>query len=468
VIQTAVPSPPGAPSLGSRRLIASRLAAAATVLLCLFHGWAVWLSMEGWRGLTNGQAIWRFDHPLYFHSALVTRAFLAQSGTTAGYDPSFMAGYPKSVIFPASSTLPELVVALFGGRRPEFAYKVYVLVSVALVPWLLAVAGWLWRAGAGSVAVAVGLYLVYVWSDFPISYAAYGMVPYLLSIPLGLVATGVFQRYCEMRGFWWWLASAMLMPLVVLVHFTSALIVAPAAAALYVATLLGTGRQKGPERQWWPFHLGVGVIVVLVVLLNAFWWVPGLWLAGTKGVSDFAFYHPEGVLRRLYQIGMTEPPVERWLCAGGLAGLVTLWRKDRLGAVGLTTFIACGFLWGYLAGGLRSLDFLQPGRHTFAFYTGLSLAAGVGVVRFLAWARAHTRQYIDVALALVLLAGIGWSTGPRIVERVRALVLAPFPFMASRASPYYLQWPGKGLKLNGKLKHRQEPFLKPFLRESAY
>src|SRR5690242_11253148 len=93
---------------------------APTVALCLLHGWAIWTAMEGWQGLTNGWPLWRDDHPLYYHSALVTRAFLARSWTTAGYDPSFMAGYAKSVVFPASSTLPELVVFAFGGSRPEF------------------------------------------------------------------------------------------------------------------------------------------------------------------------------------------------------------------------------------------------------------------------------------------------------------------------------------------------------------
>ena len=51
-----------------------------------------------------------------------------------------MAGYAKSVVFPASSTLPELVVAAFGGKRPELAYKLYVLLSAAAYPWLIAIA----------------------------------------------------------------------------------------------------------------------------------------------------------------------------------------------------------------------------------------------------------------------------------------------------------------------------------------
>jgi hypothetical protein len=148
------------------------------VLLCGLHSLAMWIGLGGWAGLTNGWPLWRDDHSLYFHSALVTRFFLKASHTTAGYDPSFMAGYAKSVVFPASSTLPEVVVALFGGRRPEVAYKLYVLISAAAVPWLIAIAAGLWRLRAAGTAIAVALALVYIWTDFPLAYAEFGMLPY--------------------------------------------------------------------------------------------------------------------------------------------------------------------------------------------------------------------------------------------------------------------------------------------------
>src|SRR4051794_31263429 len=86
------------------------VARAATVLMAVLHGGAILAGMGGFAGLTGPYPLARHDHPTYFHSAVVTRHFLRISGTTAGYDPSFMAGYPKSVVFPASSTLPELVV----------------------------------------------------------------------------------------------------------------------------------------------------------------------------------------------------------------------------------------------------------------------------------------------------------------------------------------------------------------------
>jgi hypothetical protein len=64
------------------------------VALCRFHGLVFWVGLEDRYGLTNGWSLWRHDHPLDDHRALITRAFLKQSGTTAGYDPSYRAGRP--------------------------------------------------------------------------------------------------------------------------------------------------------------------------------------------------------------------------------------------------------------------------------------------------------------------------------------------------------------------------------------
>ena len=148
--------------------------------------------MGGWAGLIAALAALRHDHPLYFHSALIARRFFALSGTNAGYDPSFMAGYAKSVIFPASSTLARAGRRAVRRRRTRvLAYKLYVLVAAALIPWLVAGRARLWRAaGRGDRRRGRCSFLVYVWTDFPINYVAFGMVPYFLAVPLGLVATG--------------------------------------------------------------------------------------------------------------------------------------------------------------------------------------------------------------------------------------------------------------------------------------
>src|SRR5947208_1410948 len=98
-------------------------------------------------------------------------------------------------------------------------------------------------AGMGGIGGLSGPYPL-ARHDHPTYYAAFGMLPYLLAIPLALPATACIARFLEQGGRGWWLASAALTSLVVLVHLTSAMIVAPAAALAY-ATAVFAARREG-------------------------------------------------------------------------------------------------------------------------------------------------------------------------------------------------------------------------------
>jgi hypothetical protein len=374
------------------------------IVVCALHGWAIWVAMGGYEGMTSDWPLLRDDHPLYYHTALVTRSFLAQSGTTAGYDPAFMAGYPKSIVFPSSSTLPELVVYFFGGARPALAYKVYVFIGVAAFPWLFLAATALLRATGVGGLVAVCLSMLYFWTDWPINYAMFGMVPYLLAIPLGLIAVASTAAYIGRGGMLRWLVAALSCGVCVLVHFTSAMIVAPAALACYLTGIVRLRGQGQGERFPASRHLGVVMIPVAVLLMNAFWWLPGIYLASTKGDSSFTFVHTEPVVGRILQIFVTEAYIQVFLVGLGLVGLVATIRRTPIAGVGLAVFALSGFFWGYMAGMFRALDFLQPGRHTYAFYSCLTVAAGLGwaeVCRRLRAIRGRLDVWATVALFLV-------------------------------------------------------------------
>jgi hypothetical protein len=471
---------------GSSRVSPSRsgkwVAIALIVFLGWLHGFGIWSGLDGWAGLTNGYPLWRDDHPLYYHSALVTRSFLRSSWTTAGYDPLFMAGYAKSIIFPSSSTLPELALFAFGGKHPDFAYKIYVLLSAAVVPWLIALACLLWRVPVRGTAIAVLLYLLYVWSDFPINYVFRGMLPYFLAVPVALAAMGAFSRFITGRALADWLISVILMSLAFLTHFTSAMIVVPAAAIVYFAACARGMRQKSaasephargpapadgraPEPKTSPwFHLAVWLIPAIVLTVNAFWWLPGIWLASTKGLSDFAFAHPEGVGRRFLQILVSESPIEAVIIAAGLPGLFILWRRGPTEPWALVGFCGAGLFWGYLAGASRSLDFLQPGRHTYAFYSALAIAGGVGLdelfrrVRVGARGVDHLDCWLMVGLVVLGIRLLGFplmrslttcfagdvevhtlNLGPiSLIDSIRFVRGAGEPFLSSRPSPRLL------------------------------
>ncbi len=426
------------PGVRGERFV-SALARVLIVVLASGHGLAIWLGMGGSAGLSNGWPLWKDDHPLYFHSALVTRSFLRDSFTTAGYDPSFMAGYAKSVVFPASSTLPELVVAMFGGGHPELAYKIYVLLAAAAYPWLVALACSLFGVRGWPAAVAVLLSEIYIWTDWPINYVTFGMLPYFLGIPIALVATASFAFFLGRRDVGTWIVTTALLSVALLVHLTTAMVIAPAVLIAYVAAVR---RSEDPARWTWRGHVAVWLMPAAVLAVNAFWWLPGLFLASTKGESGFAFSHSgEGVLERLAQIFWTEAPIETILIVVGFPGLFLLPRRSHVPGLALCGFCGAGMAWGYLAGAHPALDFLQPGRHTFALYTGLAIAAAVAIEESFRRLRSFPSRWLRpdrwAAVGLVLL-GLR-ILGPTVMESIRLHLAAGEPFLSSRPSPR-LQW----------------------------
>jgi hypothetical protein len=429
-IDAAAPAGQGHSSAIAR--ISPHLAPMLLVVLASAHGLAIWSGLGGYAGLSNGWPLWRDDHPLYFHSALVTRAFLKDSLATAGYDPSFMAGYAKSVIFPASSTLPELVVAAFGGSHPEFAYKIYVLLSAAAYPWLIALACLLLSIRGWPATIAVLLSLLYVWTDWPINYVTFGMLPYFLGVPVSLVATSAFARFLERRSVAAWGVATALLSFAVLVHLTTAMVAAPAALIGYVAA---SRRREAATALTWRTHAAVWLMPVVVLAVNAFWWLPGVFLVSTKGDSSFAFSHSgENVLERLTHILWTEAPIETILLAAGLPGLWLLARRFAVSGLALSGFCGAGLAWGYLAGAVGSLDFLQPGRHTFALYSGLSIAGAVALDEALRRLRPSPSVGLaGWAIVGLFLLGIR-ILGPSLWDSVRIHLRAGEPFLSSRPS----------------------------------
>jgi hypothetical protein len=275
------------------------------------------------------------------------------------------------------------------------------------------------------------------------------MLPYFVAIPVSLVATGAFARFLTHGGFARWLAAVIVSSAAFLCHLTAAMILAPAAVIAYASMWIGPARPAkissrpgdGLTRRLTVLsHLAVWAIPVIVLAANAFWWLPGVWLAGTKGESGFAFYHPEGVGRRLVQILVSEWPVQSLLLACGLPGLYLVVKRERTLGWALAGFCGAGMFWGYGAGGWRSLDFLQPGRHTFAFFTALAVAGGLALDELGRRARRgiagvdHLDRWILVGAALV---GIRiW--GQPLAESVRARLILGEPFLSSRPSPRLL------------------------------
>jgi hypothetical protein len=232
--------------------------------------------------------------------------------------------------------------------------------------------------------------------------------------------------------------------LALLIHLTSAMIVVVPALAAY---LLASLRKPGLRR--WP-HAGFWGVPVVVLSANAFWWWPGILLSGTKGASDFVFKHSgEGVFQRIGKIAWGEPRIQIVLIVLSLIGLVVYARRNGTNAMLVGGMMAAGFGWGYLAAASQSLDFLQPGRHTFAFYSAACLAAGVAVEAVLRRIGRKSRM-LGVVAGVALLGVFVVSFDEPLVGSVRSRTNPRDPFLSSRT-------PRRLREIEGWIKRSMEP-----------
>ena len=405
----------------------------ASACLLALQAFLIWTAMGGWGDINGDWPMLQADYGFHYHHGLMSREFLKVSGFSAGYDPSFMAGFPMSVISGTSSTLTNLVIFLFGGNRPAVAYKWCILFCLVLAPMLIGWASVMFGAKPSGAAWSILFYLIYFWSDFPKNYAGFGMIGFLPAVPLGLVAVATIARYLEEGGWTRWANAALACSLVFFVHVTSPMVVGPAGLAAYVLASFRSSRGK----QGFPLsrHGGFWFLAVVILAVNAFWWLPGYWLRETVGATDFVFAHPESVVGRLGEIFWKEAAIESVLIGLGLLGLMILGSFRPVANVGLAGLIAAGLGWGYLAGAFRSLDVFQPGRQTYAMYSGLCVAAGYGLGELGATLRSARTGRLDRWLAIgFVLSGVR-VFGPAIEPDIRHGVFGPVPFLSSQPIP---------------------------------
>lgn len=447
------------------------MAWALAALACAANAVASLGYFGGWSELTGPWPIPWHDHPMHLHNAWVASSFLGQNGTTAGYDPFFMAGYPKSIVSDPSGTAVETFVWLFGGGgRTVVAYKLFVFLACAsLTGWVvLAVRAW---GGDGSAAAAAAwLFNLYLWTDFPPSYAALGMVSFLLMVPIAQVALALVGRYLERGGWGWWGAGTVAASSMLWVHPLCVLTVVPAIGLAFgIDTLMAAfevGGQSHGRRFRRPLLPALGLLATAVVglVLNAYWWLPALTLRSTQLSRGLGFVHPEGVGTRLLQIvGLArpvQPPIQWVLLAASLASLIALRRTGPVRLAMLVGLMAAGFGFGYLGGWSRALDPIEPGRQTYVLYTTACVLVGLGWGR---WREALGRRWPRLATAAFLAPSLllGAWMAPRVLatlERRVGLTListAPpgmtrEPFLSSRPHPR-LTW------IVGALKREFEP-----------
>ena len=338
------------------------------------------------------------DHPFHFYYSQLTSHVFAQRRAFWTYDPTFMAGYAKTLIFPTSSTLYELLAVLWRGN-PAVAYRGLVASTIFCTPIILALAARRLSACWSTTLLSGSLGMIWVWG-WPSSYVAWGMGSYILISALSVWGGLVLVDWLDHRRTWSMILATGIAAFAVVAH-PSALVIIP---LVTLPAYLINARSMSVLA-----HIVTWFIPGCVALTWAPWWVPTYILRGTFGTTESGFIN-ENVWERLQELVRADFPIETGLIVGALISIVGLTGMRRsqfwsliLGAIGL-------FSLGYLASAWSRTWKLQPGRYTQPFYALLVPMVAVGLPRAisrLSWSgRLGVMFSAMTCLALLLCVGL--------------------------------------------------------------
>jgi hypothetical protein len=396
-----------------------RIAIATATIACFALGAAGALRVVGWSNLWGGgadgvrQPIAFDDYPLQFYYGQLGGHFLNEGGVTYGYDPNFLAGYPKTPIYYPSSKIFEASFALFPAFDPGSVFNFSIFFMIAALPIFMygaasnfGLSPWA-RVVAAAMSTAPHL-MVPISSFYPIMEAA-GMLPYVFATFLSVFVVSLVWRFLATGERRAGLALLAVAPLLYGFHPTAAVITVVPIAISYLLNF-----RAAPLRR----HAWLWGVLLAIVIAN--WpWIEGYLLFShyrdfgdfytTEGTTQFA---PKGGLLAPLYVYVPAPKFVSLLPV--LFGVIGLWRWRRTRSDGLLAVfvpqIALLFVVAFY-GGLLGMSAIGPARITlplglYLFFPAADAMAS-GASRAFRWLRRNTPdglKPVALVVAFVVLA----------------------------------------------------------------
>ena len=379
-----------------------------------------------WHELTSADPILCGDHAHHYYYCELTKHFLSERGTTWGYDPNFMGGYPKSILFPSSSTFYEVAAWALGGVPTAAVYKFIVLVTAVIGVGGSAVGARLLGADARQTAWAVLAGFAYFWSGFPQRMLYWGMVSMVLAGAFYPVCLALLVRQLERTTWRRVVASCVLCAWVSFVHPSAAI----ALAGPYLAGWIWLVRRRRVGAL-----LAYSAVPVVAFAANAFWILPGFRLTGEFGTTRVGYMtHLD-----LWSVVRSNVDVHFVCLVFGLGGLVVMARGVR--SVVLGTAGVCLFLLAFNGNWLPWLETLQPARYGLFLYGTLLVSAGWGITGlWSACAAAPERRWRLAARVAVVGLCVKVLAWPAAYQFGLMAAMAPLPVEPTASNAALTAW----------------------------
>jgi hypothetical protein len=244
--------------------MSKKATAFALTLIFLLSAYSITIFLKP-GDILSPDPVYTDDYSMHFAQCLSTKRFLSSFGKCWGYDPFFLAGFPRGALVNADNKAWELFFFALSPLSEGFAFKAYLILFFLLYPFFLYVAARNFNLSRGVSVIASLLAMLFFHLSIALDFVAWGMLSFVfvcfLSIYLFSLIYKLFENFTWKRyAFLLVLASLTLMMHIL----TPAILFAPL-CILYICNM---------KKLSFSQHLSLAFMAVVILLVNSYWLIP--------------------------------------------------------------------------------------------------------------------------------------------------------------------------------------------------
>lgn len=216
--------------------------------------------------ILSNTPIYSDDYSMHFAECISAQRFLATAGSCWGYDPFFLAGFPRGALVNADNKAWELWYAAlspFAGKGG--AFKLYVIVFLLIYPFFIYCAARNFNLSREISLIAAILAIFFFNLSLPAAFVSYGMISYVFACFFSLYIFSRFYKLLEGITVSRYLGVCLLLALLINMHILSIFHILIPIAILYLLQARRISLQQ---------HALLWLIPVAGLLINSYWLVP--------------------------------------------------------------------------------------------------------------------------------------------------------------------------------------------------
>ena len=339
-------------------------------VLVLLHIVRSTLLFPNLSAIIDQNPIFTDDYSYHFYYGLLGSKLLARHHTTWGYDPYFMAGYPKTIMSDPSNKIVEILIALLFFISPAVVLKLTILLTIVIVPILVYYTCKNMGLTSGQSTLGVGLAIGYWWLGLPHAKIPCGLFAFICASYLCPFVYSAFYRFFQGKEFKIGLLLTVIVPLTFLLHPTTPVILTVPMLLLYLCSWKTLNKS---------IQLALLLIFALTLLVNSIWLLPFLEFHHYRTTSS-QFFQSSGLVGFISDYFTKNQNIELLLLVFGLLGLY-LWRqrKEHFKYIPLGGAVIFLLFLSYFGSLFNLTADLQPMRFKMPLHLFLVVPAAYGI-----------------------------------------------------------------------------------------